>query len=377
MKTENSTRIAMFDPIRVILTMVVIIHHVSITYGGSGDWYYREPGAPEWTKTILSILTATDQSYFMGFFFLIAGYLTPASLARKGETAYLGDRMWRLGFPIFIFGYLLQPLSVALGKASGTADFWPILASLFSKNEFGFGPLWFNKALIFFAVIWCFFPALRKLRAPGFIPENFHVRVFLLALLTGLSAFALRLAVPVGQNLLGMQIGYFASYIVLFGAGCCAAESRLLENIGWKKAAPWLVASVLVFPTLWIYAARFGFGGNAVRGGWNTPAILYAMWEPFLAAGVILAILAFFRKSRLSALPLVKRLSDASFITFVIHAPVAVGACRLVSVFGGSHMERFLISAPLACVISFAIGDLLTSAFSRWRTFRAETAVRE
>ncbi|MBK9220092.1 MAG: hypothetical protein IPL70_17865 [Uliginosibacterium sp.] len=68
-------RAVLLDPIRIVLTLLVILHHTAITYGGGGDWYYKEAGAPEWMQRLLSILTATNQSFFMGFFFLLAGYL--------------------------------------------------------------------------------------------------------------------------------------------------------------------------------------------------------------------------------------------------------------------------------------------------------------
>ena len=373
--TLPSSRIALFDPIRIFLTLLVIIHHASITYGGSGDWYYKEAGAPEWTYYLLSILTSTNQSFFMGFFFLIAGYFTPKSLARKGETAYLGERLWRLGFPMLIFGYLLEPLTGALSLAAQGRDFWASLQMLFANNTFGIGPLWFNQALILFAVAWCFAPRFRFDALVRRWPRNFHVQVALLALLTSLFAFALRLGVPVGHNLIGMQIGYFASYIVLFVAGALTAQTQLLENISWKQAKPWMVVSLLVFPSLWIFAALGGaFDGDAWRGGWNIPALAYASWEPFLAAGIILGLLAFFRNWSASASAWSRRLGEASFIAFVIHAPVTVAASWLVRDLSELHLVRFLLAAPLACLASFLIADGLTRALVSWKMKRSASS---
>jgi hypothetical protein len=369
-QSNERSHITMFDPIRILLTLIVIIHHVSITYGGSGDWYYREAGAPERTQALLSVLTATDQSYFMGFFFLMAGYLTPTSLARKGESAYLGDRMWRLGFPILVFGYLLQPLAIALSKAANGADFGTELIALFSKNEFGFGPLWFNKALIIFAAAWCFFPLHKIGNISRCLPSGFHARVAIIALFTGAAAFFIRLGIPVGKNIFGMQIGYFSSYIVLFITGAFAARARLLENIEWKQALPWIFIALLVFPTIWIYMIISGLDNSLFRGGWNISALIYAMWEPFIAAGVILLMLAFFRRWKHSASPVFQRLGNDAFIAFVIHAPVAVGAAWIVKTVHPDHFVRFLLAAPVACIISFFFSDVLTQLLTKWKTYR-------
>ena len=367
----SSPRAALFDPIRIFLTLLVIVHHTAITYGGGGDWYYKEAGAPEWTRNLLSILTATDQSFFMGFFFLLAGYLTPKSLARKGETAYLGERLWRIGFPMLIFGHLLQPVTIALSRAADGSDFWLTLQMLFARNEFGLGPLWFNQALILFAVVWCFAPRCQTGFLSRLWPTNFHAQVALLALLTSLFAFALRLAVPVGQNLIGMQIGYFASYSVLFVTGALAARNRLLENITWRQAWPWLVVSALSFPTLWAYAIFGGaFNGSDWRGSWSLPAACYATWEPFVAAGIILGMLAFFRSWRGNGSAFCQRLGNASFIAFVIHAPLVVAASWLVQDLAAQHFARFLLAAPLACLAAFALGDVLTRALACWKIHR-------
>ena len=42
------------------------------------------------SSLILTMFCATNQAYFMGFFFLLAGYFTPPSLERKGYARFLG-----------------------------------------------------------------------------------------------------------------------------------------------------------------------------------------------------------------------------------------------------------------------------------------------
>ena len=69
------------DYLRVVLTVLVILHHSSITYGGQGSWYYIQSSGNKFTPTVglLSLFTGVNQAYFMGFFFLISGYFTPES----------------------------------------------------------------------------------------------------------------------------------------------------------------------------------------------------------------------------------------------------------------------------------------------------------
>jgi peptidoglycan/LPS O-acetylase OafA/YrhL len=84
------------DRIRVVLTALVVFHHTAITYGAPGGWYYRElPLSLSLTGLLLILFVSVNQAYFMGFFFLLSGYFTPASsaawefLAARAYTVYI------------------------------------------------------------------------------------------------------------------------------------------------------------------------------------------------------------------------------------------------------------------------------------------------
>ena len=89
-------RHAALDGLRAGTTLLVVFHHAAITYGAQGGWFYVElaPGAA-WSSRLLSFFCALNQAWFMGLFFLLAGYFTPAALARKGvavnDDAHLPD----------------------------------------------------------------------------------------------------------------------------------------------------------------------------------------------------------------------------------------------------------------------------------------------
>src|SRR5438067_9585669 len=85
-------RLEYLDALRLALTVLVVVHHALISYGAAGGWFYIEPNDwPRWSLTG-SVITALNQLYFMGLFFLVAGYFTPAALARKGTARFLVDR---------------------------------------------------------------------------------------------------------------------------------------------------------------------------------------------------------------------------------------------------------------------------------------------
>ena len=68
---KKAARIFYIDNLRIFLIALVVLHHLSITYGASGDWYYNEVEGDTFTTLILTSFTASNQSFFMGLFFLI------------------------------------------------------------------------------------------------------------------------------------------------------------------------------------------------------------------------------------------------------------------------------------------------------------------
>jgi peptidoglycan/LPS O-acetylase OafA/YrhL len=90
MSGTNVRRDAGIDALRASLTLLVLFHHTAITYGGSGDWYYKEVrSGPELSSQLLSLFTAANQAFFIGLFFLLAGYFTPDAVERHGAAGYM------------------------------------------------------------------------------------------------------------------------------------------------------------------------------------------------------------------------------------------------------------------------------------------------
>src|SRR5208283_3370356 len=105
------------DRLRSVMVALVILHHTAITYGAIGGWFWREvePSSSP-SGVLLMLFCTTNQAYFMGPFFLLAGYFTPASLERKGFTRFIGDRFLRLGVPLLAFILILGPLTAGIGN---------------------------------------------------------------------------------------------------------------------------------------------------------------------------------------------------------------------------------------------------------------------
>ncbi len=90
-KPVEQARFAFIDNLRILLVILVILHHLAITYGAEGPWNYRESQADAITSTVLTLFVAINEAFFMGFYFLLAAYFIPGSLERKGGKQFLKE----------------------------------------------------------------------------------------------------------------------------------------------------------------------------------------------------------------------------------------------------------------------------------------------
>ncbi|MGA9669728.1 MAG: acyltransferase family protein [Terracidiphilus sp.] len=356
------------DRLRSVMTMMVILHHTAITYGAPGGWFWTElkpSSAP--SSLLLTLFVATNQAYFMGFFFLLAGYFTPASLERKGYVRFICDRFLRLGLPLLAFGLFLGPLTAAIVTNAQGHGFWPTFNSLWQHRNFINGPLWFAQALLIFILAYCAWrpllgsPLTASDRKPTPVP-SFRWWLFS-ALAVGVAALAIRQFVPVGQNVFGLQLGYFAGYIFLFALGIAAWRHDWLRQLEWKQARTWIIGLLVTWPCmpLAIVVARalYGPGKSNFSDGLSWPAIVYALWEPFVAWGLIAGWLLLFRDHMNQPSAFWTWLNRRAYAVYIIHPPVLVGIALLLHAWAAPALVKFGVVGLLACIATWLLADPL------------------
>jgi peptidoglycan/LPS O-acetylase OafA/YrhL len=362
------TRDFYIDRLRAAMTALVILHHTAITYGASGGWFWNElkpSGAP--SSLILTMFVATNQAYFMGFFFLLAGYFTPNSLERKGYGRFMLDRFLRLGLPLLAFGLLLGPLTAGIVNAVTSDGFWPCIRYLWQHREFINGPLWFAQALLIFSLAYCAWRAIFGLPLARAKRDSKPVPAYrwwlLSALGTALGALAIRQIVPTGKNVFGLQLGYFAGYIFLFAVGIAARRHDWLKQLAWRNVRPWLWTLLVAWPAMpvGIAIARMlhGAGKSNFSGGLSLTAILYALWEPFVAWGLMGAWLLIFRRRMNQPSPLWDWLNRRAYAVYIIHPPILVSISLLLWHWTAPALIKFGITGTLTCAACWLISDPL------------------
>ena len=277
--------------------------------------------------------------------------LTPGAIARHGAQEFLRERLLRLGAPLLVFILVLGPITAALAETVHGYPFFAVLGWIASHALIIPGPMWFVEALLIFSAAYV---ALRAAVGPARLerarPFPSNGVLAMSALVTGTAAFLLRLRWPPGADFLGLQFGYFASYVVLFAAGCLGAKGRWLENVPAKQLWTWRWVSL---------AAAVAYPVVILAGRWS-PAF-YAFWEPLFAWGVILSLLVFFQRRFVALGPAWQKLARRAYLIYIIHPPILVGVSLAMRGLAAPALVKFALAGTAACALCFiAAGALLT-----------------
>jgi PAS domain S-box-containing protein len=191
-RTTATIRLLYIDNIRTFLTILVLLHHLMITYAGSGSWIYTENQQDLVTGVIGSIFCGVNQAFFMGLFLLISAYFVPGAYDFKGLSRFLKDRLIRLGIPLAIYSWVIHPLYMHwfLRMTEGmSSSFWSFYTHQYFQQQdlIGQGPLWFVETLLIFTFIYVSWRLLSRKRFPdqalarGF-PNNGMLALFALGI---------------------------------------------------------------------------------------------------------------------------------------------------------------------------------------------------
>jgi glucans biosynthesis protein C len=348
-------RTSYVDHLRVVLTILVVLHHVAIVYGGSGGWYSRE--VPNGSVLPLVWFNTVNQSFFMGLFFLLAGFFTPGSFERKGPRQFLGERLMRLGLPLVVYTLLLSPLTIAIALMQEGRPFLSTFVQVVGDRHFEPGPLWFALALLIFALGYL---GWRRSTSRRWNLKGPPSHAVLLAAAGGVAlvAFLIRLWMPVGESIFGLQIGYFPAYTLLFVIGCASASSRWFERLDARQVAPWTLMAFLLVLLLPLIIAWRGIDGG-FEGGANLNAVFYATWDPLVGWGITLTLLYVFHRYANGHSPAMTWLSRRAYGMYILHPPVVVGVTLALHSWSAPALLKFGVAGLFASAGSALAASLL------------------
>jgi len=364
---KTRSRLSYLDNLRIYLTVLVIVHHSSIAFGGGGDWAIKDPSVDAISPIFLGFFTAVNQSYFMSAFFLLAGYFTPRSLEKKGPASFLIDRLIRLGIPLLVYTTLIININQLLVQVV-----W--MKKPFSWLwEYDPGHLWFLQALLLFAVIYVVYRRFsdgdlsqKRLQVfPDRFPTN-RALIFTIAVLAILT-FAVRIFIPIGEWIAGFQLGHFVHYIFCFFIGILAYRGDWFSRLQKSQARLWGILALVMLPLF------FGLGALAVAlegevqlvkflGGAYWQSFAYSIWESAMLIAVLTFLLYFFQERVSQAGPFARTLAASVYTVYIIHQTLVIAVDILFVPISIPTILKFVFVSIISVPLCFGLG-ILTRKF--------------
>ena len=378
--TGKTSRLFFIDHLRAALVILVVLHHVALVYGASVEgFYYLEPPLTDpLAFLVLLVFVLFNQAWFMGAFFLLAGCFTPGSFDRKGPGSFLKARLRRLGIPIILFYFVLNPISRMgwwLMPASLTGITTPPTWQAYPRL-LGLGPLWFVAMLLIFSFGYAAWRMLTRNRTSSSMsrsspPSYLRIGIFILAL--ALVSYLVRIIVPIGEevSLFGdflsfPTIAYLPQYLSFFVLGTVASRHNwfqtLPNSMGKVGFVTAVVAAVALFPIAFIsllisienasqQLPPFGYGT------WQSA--VYTLWDSIFAVGMVLAVIALFRRFFNGQGRFGTFLSQHSYTVYVIHIPIVVFLAYALRGIELAPLLKFGMAAVIVVPTCFAVAYIV------------------
>jgi glucan biosynthesis protein C len=370
----RTSRLFFIDNLRTGLIILVVLHHVALVYGASveGFYYIEPPFTAPLAFLALLVFALVNQSWFMGAFFLLAGYFAPGSFDRKGPGSFLKDRLLRLGIPFLIFYFVLNPISSIgyfLMPASLTGITTPLTWQAYPRL-LGMGPMWFLAMLLIFTLGYAAWRMLSRNRTSSSmtkssLPSYLGIGIFILAL--ALVSYLVRIVIPLGKSVLEFPtLAYLPQYLSFFVLGTVASRHNwfrtLPSSMGVVGFVTAVVAGVFLFPLAFSgqpFSLEFtpAFTNSMGNGHWQSA--VYTLWDSITAVGMCLGAITLFRRFFNGQGRFGRFLSQHSYTVFIIHIPIIVFLAYALGGIDLGSLLKFGLASVIIVPACFAVAYIV------------------
>ncbi|MBY9015633.1 MAG: acyltransferase [Candidatus Lokiarchaeota archaeon] len=392
MKEESKRpRLIFLDNLKVFFAILVIFTHVRVTYGGEGWWYYistfNESNPVDTFTIIFFYMTAgiagIFQASLLGIFFLMGSYFTPKSYDRKGVLAFWKERLIRLGIPILLYVFLINPIIFYLLSAGGIQPWssYPRLQSSFLEyflsnfqsleNFIDFATVytitWFLVVLLIFTAIYTIWRRITKIdsiqrRIPKELPIPKFIYLLLLAIGLGFLAFLVRLNFTIIDRPLGLPLAYIFQYFMMFCVGIIAYRYGWFEKMTRRHVKVWVIT---IFVVVMLFFTYFFVTGGAESdfsvyfGGPHFNALIFAVVDNIASMGMIFVLIKIFYAKFNKQGKILQNLADSSFHMYLIHPFVVIPLSLGIAFIPISPIIKLLIVLTLSVILCYLISHFI------------------
>jgi glucan biosynthesis protein C len=370
----RTTRLAYLDHIRVLMCALVIMVHTSVTYGSIGGWmFYDRTANNELTAILLSFFVIICQSFFMGLFFFISGYVTPASIDRKGLATFWKDRILRLALPLAVFTLLLSkvPAYLEMIRNHGLSMSFLEFCRVYFWRSADAGPTWFLFALLVFNLgysLWRLAVRALHLNVSNIkLPVPGKLALFGFATVMGASMLAVAQFWPTTKEYrlfdsITLMLAFFPQYLLMFPAGILAYRNDWLNRLPAGSLKMWaILAGVMVVAVFPLFALGGALDGNTdvFFSGLSWQSAATNLWIALACVSISMTLILWLRGRSQRQGQVMKAVSASTFAAYLIHPLVLVPITFGLSFVVFHPLAKWTLVSALAVSGSFAVAIVL------------------
>lgn len=332
------------DNIKWVLAVLVIFHHAA-AIAGQDPFPLNLPRviqSMQYQYDTLSRFQAANQGFFMGLYFFISAYFVVPSYNKKGKWFFLRDKLKRLGIPILLTVFIIDPVVLYISDENSffqsMQNSFTLYGEMLKTYNIVLGVTWFCWTLIVFNMGYIIYrmvasPQAEATRSCGTMPSFLAIVTFAIIMIP-FDYLALYLMNRLGTDFLGFHLlKFFPMYIAMYCFGIKAYTHQWLEQINHKSAFIWLV--------IWIFAMIFRV-------------------IPFETIGMSIFLLYSFRELFNANNKLTQILSRSAYAAYIIQGiPLCFLGKLLIPHMSQMPVVNFLVVGIPSVIISFGLGYFL------------------
>ncbi len=355
-KTRKVQRMFYLDNLRLLFTILVILHHTCLTYTGEAGWYYYDLIQDPFTDLVMILLMTVNRNWVLHCFFLISGYFTPGSLDKKGLWVYIKERLIRIGIPLAIFSIFIRPsLYYFLHRDTLSTQYSFIENIIFLKNVAP-GPAWFLEVLLVFSIVYGLIWLLHKPQARQERPFPGISAIFLFVFVLTVFTFAFRIVLPAQKEVFHLRLGNYADYVAFFAAGIVGYRNKWLDKVTDKIGLQWTVitAIAVVGYSAFVISSWTSHESLAyLRGGTSVKTFITTWIGTYIAVGTSISSIYLFRKFINIQTALIRAMTAEAYSAFIFHSPVIVALAYAIHSYTLQPFLKFTGVFVLSTVLCF------------------------
>jgi peptidoglycan/LPS O-acetylase OafA/YrhL len=375
MTTAKSQRLYFVDYLRVLLILLVIAHHAGQAYGPTGgNWPITNPESSRLLKPFFDV----NPMFFMGLFFLVAGYFVPFSFARKGAGAFSKGRLLRLGIPTLFFALFVHgPIAyLSLPRQPSFVEFVRYLYKTGWQQLYIH--LWFLAHLLVYSLVYVAWRLVADWirrpdpsSPPGLevgLPKRVviqHGAILLYVIALALVAYVVRIKYPIDRwvpfLIFPIEPAHLPQYVSMFVIGILAYRGDWLRRLPTATGIIWLAIGLAAVAGYYLYSLVLAQSLPEIVaiGGKSWQSLVFCTWEAFVCAGLGVGLLVLFRE-RLNGAPgkLLAAIVGATYGAYIIHLLVVLGVQAGMDGVALPPFIKFIIVWIIAAIFSFGVAFL-------------------